>query len=221
MLQAVDGSWWMIDAENDEWYRHDSDAKEWLLDYPEALRAWEDAQAADARPDEPTETVYELPPAYREPDEPVAGAPIVDERGVEIGRVPPTKDELYTFPATAAFADELPDQHLTAPAVTQAAGLSSREAPGDPPRDGPRRPVRRGAGGAGCHRIAPHSLAAALDDRDRCFRYAGAGLANYRWRRHLDVVQQHSRTLPGAYLRTGRLYAGPIRRRASSPPTAV
>ena len=129
MLQADDGNWWMIDAENDEWYRHDSDAKEWLLDYPEALRAWEEAQAADARPDEPTETVYELPPAYREPDEPVAGAPIVDERGVEIGRVPPTKDELYTFPATAAFADELPDQHLTAPAVTQAAGLSSREAP--------------------------------------------------------------------------------------------
>ena len=119
MLQADDGSWWMIDAENDQWYRHDAAAKEWLLDYPESLRAWEEAREAPAESDAATETVYELPPAYREPDEPETGAPIVDERGVQIGRVPPTKDALYTVPATAAFKEELSDQELTAPAVTQ------------------------------------------------------------------------------------------------------
>ena len=135
MLQDEAGVWWMIDAENDQWYRHDSAAQEWLIDYPEALRLWEaDQRDSVAESDLATETVYELPPAYREPDEPETGAPILDERGVEIRKAPPTKDELYTFPATAAFADHLTGQQVTAPAATQSGSAYSSDLPaGDAP----------------------------------------------------------------------------------------
>ena len=55
-------------------------------------------------------TAYDLPAGYGEPE---AGAPIYDERGVKIGHVPPTKDELYTLPGASAFAHELPGQQPT------------------------------------------------------------------------------------------------------------
>ena len=55
-------------------------------------------------------TAYDLPAGYGEPE---AGAPIYDERGVKIGHVPPTKDELYTLPGRSAFAHELPGQQPT------------------------------------------------------------------------------------------------------------
>ncbi|MCY4071745.1 MAG: transglycosylase domain-containing protein [Chloroflexi bacterium] len=122
MTQDGDGVWWMIDPENEQWYRHDSGENEWVIDYPAALREWEayrQARASDAESDMPTETVYDLPPSYLGPTEPHGGAPILDERGVEIGRMPPTKDELYTVPGTAAFKNELPGQERTAPSDPQ------------------------------------------------------------------------------------------------------
>ena len=120
MVQDEAGAWWMIDAENEQWYRHDSGNNEWVIDYPAALREWEafrqaqdDKQSSGAESEMRTETVYDLPPSYLEPTEPQGGAPIVDDRGVEIGRMPPTKDELYTIPSTAAFKNDLPGQERT------------------------------------------------------------------------------------------------------------
>ena len=47
------------------------------------------------------------------------GDPIYDERGVKIGNMPPTKDELYTLPGSAALVDELPGQQPTRAADAQ------------------------------------------------------------------------------------------------------
>ena len=119
MVQDEDGIWWMIDAENEQWYRHDPGSNQWVVDYPAALREWERVRGAlaEQRPGDDqlsqTETVYDLPPAYRGSTEPQAGDPIVDDMGIEIGKVPPTKDDLYTIPSTAAFSDELPGQQPT------------------------------------------------------------------------------------------------------------
>ena len=107
MVQDESGVWWMIDADNDQWYRHDPSQKEWLEDFPHALQEWESANEAA-----PTETVA---------DPAATGDAIVDHMGVEIGRRPPTRDDLYTVPGTAAYADELPHQQLTANADPQAA----------------------------------------------------------------------------------------------------
>lgn len=122
MAQDADGAWWMINAENEQWYRHDRQQNEWVIDYPAALRAWEASQQAEAsapESDSRTETVYDLPPSYLGPTEPRGGAPILDERGVEIGRMPRTKDELYTIPSTAAFKSELPGHERALPADPQ------------------------------------------------------------------------------------------------------
>ena len=126
MTQDENGAWWMIDAQDEQWYRHDSAKNEWVVAYPIALRQWENFQQAqqDKRPasaaePEKTETVYDLPPSYLGPTDPHGGAPILDERGVEIGRMPPTKDELYTVPSTVAFKNELPSQERTAAADPQ------------------------------------------------------------------------------------------------------
>ena len=100
MAQDEAGNWWMIDAENNEWYRHDALSNQWQIDYPAALRDYEQSlgeQASAAAP--------------------AAGDAILDERGVQIGTIPPTKDEAYTLPGAAAFADELGGQ---APAQQQA-----------------------------------------------------------------------------------------------------
>ena len=122
MTQDEDGAWWMIDAVNEQWYRHDSEQNEWVIGYPAALREWEafsQTGASNAESDMRTETVYDLPPSYLGPTEPSGGAPILDERGVEIGRMPRTKDELYTIPSTAAFKSELPGQERTLPSDPQ------------------------------------------------------------------------------------------------------
>lgn len=100
MVQDDDGVWWMIDAENDDWYRHDAQKNEWEVSYPSALREYEAAQRE-------SESDYDLPDSLRAP---AAGDPILDERGVKIGTVPPTKDELYTVPGKAALVDELSGQ---------------------------------------------------------------------------------------------------------------
>ncbi len=108
MVQDEAGHWWMIDAENNHWYRHDPERNQWQEDYPAALREHEGEQAevdADA-----TVTEYELPDSYSQP---AAGDPITDERGLRIGEIPPTKDELYTVPGGAALVDELPGQART------------------------------------------------------------------------------------------------------------
>ena len=113
MVQDADGIWWMIDAENDEWYRHNPESNHWEIDYPAALREPESAQGDDFDGDATltqSGTAYDLPAGYGEPE---AGAPIYDERGVKIGHVPPTKDELYTLPGRSAFAHELPGQQPT------------------------------------------------------------------------------------------------------------
>ena len=110
MVQDEQGFWWMIDAENDEWYRHDPQSNQWQTAYPAALSELERAsQSGDATLTQP-DADYELPASYSQPQ---AGEPIYDERGVQIGTVPPTKDELYTLPGAAALSDELPGQQLT------------------------------------------------------------------------------------------------------------
>ncbi len=122
MVQDAAGAWWMIDAENEEWYRHDAERNQWEVAYPAALKALEEAAQADADPDATmtqTGAPYELPPAYGAPR---AGDPIYDERGVQIGNLPPTKDELYTLPGDAAFADELPGQQRTLESEAQLTG---------------------------------------------------------------------------------------------------
>lgn len=153
MTQDADGIWWMIDAQNEQWYRHDSAQNEWVIDYPAALRDWQaarqtsreasgqaraDKRSADA--DARTETVYDLPPSYQDAGQESGparvGAPILDDRGVEIGRMPPTKDELFTVPSTAAFKNELPGQDRTLaaqhePASTQPAQARFAEAGGE------------------------------------------------------------------------------------------
>jgi len=109
MAQDEQGVWWMIDAENEDWYRHDPDRNQWEVDYPAALREYERRQSASFNGDE-TLTEYDLPATLGAP---AAGDPIYDERGVKIGTVPPTKDELYTVPGAAALADEIPGQQPT------------------------------------------------------------------------------------------------------------
>ena len=119
---------------NEQWYRHDAADNQWVVNYPAALAQWEkfrQAQQPRSSGEEggmATETVYELPPAYLEPTEPGTGAPIVDDRGVEIGKRPPTKDDLYTIPSTAAFSSELPDQQVTAPSDPQDARTQPSQA---------------------------------------------------------------------------------------------
>ena len=113
MVQDEQGIWWMIDAENEEWYRHDGLSNQWEIDYPAALRELERARRDQIDP-AATVTIpgaaYDLPPGYGAPK---AGDPIYDERGVKVGTIPPTKDELYTVPGSAALADELPGQQPT------------------------------------------------------------------------------------------------------------
>lgn len=118
MVQDEQGIWWMIDAENEDWYRHDPDRNQWEVDYPAALREYEQGRSASFSGDE-TLTEYDLPPSYSPP---VAGDAIYDERGVKIGAVPPTKDELYTVPGAAALADEIPGQQPTLAAGAQLSG---------------------------------------------------------------------------------------------------
>ena len=109
MVQDERGVWWMIDAENNDWYRHDPDRNQWQVDFPSALRDVERHQGGSSNGDE-TLTEYDLPATLGAP---AAGDPIYDERGVKIGTVPPTKDELYTVPGAAALADEIPGQQPT------------------------------------------------------------------------------------------------------------
>ena len=124
MVQDEQGLWWMIDAENNEWYRHDPVSNQWEVDYPPALRELERARRDQVDPDatltQPNAD-YDLPPGYGEPK---AGDPIYDQRGVKIGNMPPTKDELYTVPGSAALVDELPGQQLTHAADAQEAATT-------------------------------------------------------------------------------------------------
>ncbi len=124
MAQDEQGVWWMIDAENDEWYRHDPVNNQWEVGFPAALQALERARLDQADPDatltQPN-TDIELPPGYGEPK---AGDPIYDERGVKIGNMPPTKDELYTVPGSAALVDELPGQQRTLASEAQEAATT-------------------------------------------------------------------------------------------------
>ncbi len=120
MIQDAQGHWWMIDAENDDWYRHSPANNQWETAYPAALRALEEAGDAASDPEATVtqaDSAYDLPPSYGSP-----GAAIYDERGVKIGTIPPTKDEHYTVPGAAAFADELPGQQPTVTAEAQPAG---------------------------------------------------------------------------------------------------
>ena len=113
MVQDDQGIWWMIDAENEEWYRHNTVNNQWETDYPSALRALERARRDQIDPDATLTQPgagYDLPPSYGAPK---AGDPIYDERGVKVGAIPPTKDELYTVPGASAFADEIPGQQPT------------------------------------------------------------------------------------------------------------
>lgn len=118
MVQDEDGSWWMIDAENEDWYRHDPDRNQWVVDYPPALSEYERRQSASFNGDE-TLTEYDLPSSLGAP---AAGDHIYDERGVRIGAVPPTKDALYTVPGEAALADEIPGQQPTLGSEAQLSG---------------------------------------------------------------------------------------------------
>ncbi len=127
MAQDEQGVWWMIDAENDEWYRHDPVSNHWELDFPAALRELERVRRERVDPDatltQPN-TDFDLPPGYGEPK---AGDPIYDERGVKVGNMPPTKDELYTVPGSAALVDELPGQQPTL--ATDARDAATMQAP--------------------------------------------------------------------------------------------
>ncbi len=138
MVQDEQGFWWMIDAENAEWYRHNPVSNQWEIDYPAVLRELEGARREQLDPDATLTQPgadYDLPASYGEPR---AGDPIYDERGVKIGAIPPTKDELYTVPGSAAFADELPGQQPTLAADAQdgttMAALAQADADGVIPR---------------------------------------------------------------------------------------
>lgn len=113
MVQDEAGIWWMIDAENEQWYRHNPDSNQWEEDEPAALRELERYHRAAA-------------------DDARAGAPIVDARGVKIGAMPPTADEHYTFPSTAALSDELPDQKATVRSSSDGGGMSGYELEASP-----------------------------------------------------------------------------------------
>ena len=99
MVQDADGAWWMIDAENEQWYRHDSDSGQWEEAVPAALRELGREAASFTQ----AETAYDQ-----------ASDPTADPRGVKIGAAVPTTDQNYTYPSTAAFSDELPDQKAAA-----------------------------------------------------------------------------------------------------------
>ena len=119
MVQDDAGLWWMIDAENNEWYRHNPLSNQWEVDFPAALREYEQArQSAGSAKTQAEDT-----------NAPAPGDPIRDERGVQIGVIPPTQDDAYTLPGDAALADELPGQEaaqeqalpvIPAPATPQA-----------------------------------------------------------------------------------------------------
>ena len=128
MVQDEAGVWWMIDAENGDWYRHDPDRNQWKVDYPAALRQVEGQKGAGFNGDE-TLTEYDLPATLGAP---VAGDPIYDERGVKVGTVPPTKDELYTVPGAAALADEIPGQQPTLASDAELSSTIPVPAPADP-----------------------------------------------------------------------------------------
>ncbi|MCY3782009.1 MAG: transglycosylase domain-containing protein [Chloroflexi bacterium] len=132
MVQDEQGFWWMIDAENEEWYRHNPASNQWEIDYPAVLseleRAGEDQVDPDATLTQPG-TGYDLPASYGGGQ---AGDPIYDERGVKVGTIPPTKDELYTVPGSAALADELPGQQPTLASDVQEAATVAAPAQTDP-----------------------------------------------------------------------------------------
>ncbi len=116
MVQDEAGVWWMIDAENDEWYRHNPVSKQWETDFPPALRELERARRDPNATLTQPQADFDLPPGYGQPQ---AGDPIYDERGVKVGAMPPTKDELYTVPGSAALVNELPGQQPTRAADAQ------------------------------------------------------------------------------------------------------
>ena len=122
MVQDDAGIWWMIDAENAEWYRHNPASNQWEVDYPTALRELERARREAIDPDATMtqpDAAYDMPSSYTGGK---AGDPILDERGVKIGTMPATKDELYTVPGSAALVDELPGQQPTLPSDAQQTG---------------------------------------------------------------------------------------------------
>ncbi len=122
MTQDDAGIWWMIDAENEEWYRHDPASNQWLVDYPDALRRLDGARSEAIDPDATLtqpDTAYDMPGDLGGAK---AGDPILDERGVKIGVVPPTRDALYTVPGSAALMEELPGQQRTLQSDAQATG---------------------------------------------------------------------------------------------------
>ncbi len=127
MTQDERGNWWMIDAENDDWYRHDPERNLWEVDYPAALRAVE-RQQREAFDGDATLTEYDLPSTLGAS---AAGQPIYDERGVQIGKRPPTNDDLYTVPGAAALEDEIPGQQPTLAAENDLAGTLSSAASHD------------------------------------------------------------------------------------------
>ena len=118
MVQDEAGVWWMIDAENDDWYRHNPVSNQWETDFPPALRELERARLDPNATLTQPQADFDLPPGYGQPQ---AGDPIYDERGVKVGAMPPTKDELYTLPGSAALVDELPGQQSTLAADAQEA----------------------------------------------------------------------------------------------------
>ncbi len=118
MVQDEAGLWWMIDAENDDWYRHNPVSNQWETDFPSALRELERARRDPNATLTQPQAEFDLPPGYGQPQ---AGDPIYDERGVKVGAMPPTKDELYTLPGSAALVDELPGQQSTLAADAQEA----------------------------------------------------------------------------------------------------
>ena len=128
MVQDEQGVWWMIDAENDEWYRHDPVSNQWEVDFPPPLQELERARRGQLDPDatltQPNAD-FDLPPGYGEPK---AGDPIYDERGVKVGVMPPTKDELYTVPGSAALVDALPGQQPTLAGEAQEAATTQSPA---------------------------------------------------------------------------------------------
>ena len=130
MAQDEQGFWWMIDAENEEWYRHDPASNQWQIDYPAALRQLERDSRDDIDPDATLTqpgTDYDLPASYGGP-----GEPVFDERGVKVGTIPPTKDELFTVPGSAALADELPGQQPTLASDSQDAATIAAPAHSGP-----------------------------------------------------------------------------------------
>ena len=205
MVQDAAGVWWMIDAENGDWYRHDPERNQWNVDYPAALREVEGQKGASFNGDE-TLTEYDLPATLGAP---VAGDPVYDERGVKIGAVPPTKDELYTVPGAAALADEIPGQQPTLASDARLSGTIAIPAPVDADAVIPRAIEADYDPGAPVVQHLPgfaREQAGALVD-DAAGRAADGciGWRHHRRRRHHDVVSRYGRALRRGHCRLGRL----------------